>query len=50
MEELQTDLEIMKAEIEDKGTDGAASSYQLKQLEEQNSRLKEALLRYVILT
>ncbi|XP_039262421.2 dynactin subunit 1-like [Styela clava] len=45
VEELQTDLEIMKAEIEDKGSDGAASSYQLKQLEEQNARLKEALLR-----
>lgn len=44
-EELETDLEIMKAEIEDKGTDGAASSYQMKQMEEQNSRLKEALLR-----
>lgn len=29
------------------GSDGAASSYQVKQLEEQNSRLKEALVRSV---
>lgn len=27
------------------GSDGAASSYQVKQLEEQNARLKEALVR-----
>lgn len=27
------------------GSDGAASSYQLKQLEEQNARLKDALVR-----
>ncbi|XP_059821899.1 dynactin subunit 1-like isoform X2 [Hypanus sabinus] len=45
VDELTTDLEILKHEIEEKGTDGAASSYQLKQLEEQNSRLKEALVR-----
>lgn len=29
------------------GTDGAASSYHVKQLEEQNGRLKEALVRSV---
>lgn len=29
------------------GSDGAASSYHVKQLEEQNGRLKEALVRYV---
>lgn len=28
------------------GSDGAASSYQVKQLEEQNARLKEALVRW----
>lgn len=27
------------------GSDGAASSYHVKQLEEQNARLKEALVR-----
>nr|XP_018673000.1 dynactin subunit 1 isoform X2 [Ciona intestinalis] len=45
VEELQTDLEIMKAEIEESGTDGAASTYQVKQMEEQNNKLKEALVR-----
>uniref|UniRef100_V9KA34 Dynactin subunit 1 n=1 Tax=Callorhinchus milii TaxID=7868 RepID=V9KA34_CALMI len=45
VEELSLDLEILKHEIEEKGTDGAASSYQVKQLEEQNGRLKEALVR-----
>lgn len=30
---------------ENPGSDGAASSYHIKQLEEQNARLKEALVR-----
>ncbi|MGH0133321.1 UNVERIFIED_CONTAM: hypothetical protein FKN15_064816 [Acipenser sinensis] len=46
-EELTMDLEILKHEIEEKGSDGAASSYHVKQLEEQNGRLKEALVRSV---
>ncbi|XP_041710380.1 dynactin subunit 1 isoform X4 [Coregonus clupeaformis] len=45
LEELSMDLEILKHEIEEKGSDGAASSYHVKQLEEQNGRLKEALVR-----
>ncbi|XP_061699484.1 dynactin subunit 1 isoform X2 [Syngnathoides biaculeatus] len=45
VEELTVDLEILKHEIEEKGSDGAASSYHVKQLEEQNGRLKEALVR-----
>ncbi|XP_013873483.1 dynactin subunit 1 [Austrofundulus limnaeus] len=45
VDELTMDLEILKHEIETKGSDGAASSYHVKQLEEQNSRLKEALVR-----
>ncbi|CAB1351444.1 unnamed protein product [Coregonus sp. 'balchen'] len=45
LEELTMDLEIIKHEVEEKGSDGAASSYHVKQLEEQNSRLKEALVR-----
>uniref|UniRef100_A0A8C0BX10 Dynactin subunit 1 n=1 Tax=Buteo japonicus TaxID=224669 RepID=A0A8C0BX10_9AVES len=45
VEYLTMDLEILKHEIEEKGSDGAASSYQVKQLEEQNARLKEALVR-----
>uniref|UniRef100_A0AAZ3S8W3 Dynein associated protein domain-containing protein n=1 Tax=Oncorhynchus tshawytscha TaxID=74940 RepID=A0AAZ3S8W3_ONCTS len=36
---------FLKHEIEEKGSDGAASSYHVKQLEEQNGRLKEALVR-----
>ncbi|KAI7814669.1 dynactin subunit 1a [Triplophysa rosa] len=45
VEELTMDLEILKHEIEENGSDGAASSYHVKQLEEQNGRLKEALVR-----
>jgi dynactin 1 len=45
LEEVTLDLEILKNEIEQKGTDGAVSSYQLKQLEQQNERLKDALLK-----
>ncbi|XP_034019960.1 dynactin subunit 1-like isoform X1 [Thalassophryne amazonica] len=45
VEELSMDLEILRHEITEKGSDGAASSYHVKQLEEQNSRLKEALVR-----
>uniref|UniRef100_A0A7N6B1P1 Dynactin subunit 1 n=1 Tax=Anabas testudineus TaxID=64144 RepID=A0A7N6B1P1_ANATE len=54
VEELSMDLEILRHEISEKVslspislmcTDGAASSYHVKQLEEQNSRLKEALVR-----
>uniref|UniRef100_A0A8C1P2M3 Dynactin 1b n=1 Tax=Cyprinus carpio TaxID=7962 RepID=A0A8C1P2M3_CYPCA len=36
---------VFKHEMEEKGSDGAASSYHVKQLEEQNARLKEALVR-----
>ncbi|TRY59963.1 hypothetical protein DNTS_012426, partial [Danionella cerebrum] len=45
VDELTMDLEILKHEIEEKGSAGAASSFHLKQLEEQNARLKEALVR-----
>ena len=46
VEELSTDLEIMKAEMEDGGSDGStATNYQVKQLEEQNNKLKEALVK-----
>ncbi|XP_056282936.1 dynactin subunit 1 isoform X2 [Pseudoliparis swirei] len=45
VDELSMDLEILKHEIEEKGSDGAASSYHVRQLEEQNGRLKEALVR-----
>ncbi|XP_054715977.1 dynactin subunit 1-like [Uloborus diversus] len=45
LEELQIDYEIMKTEIADKGSDGTATMYQVKQLEQQNERLKEALVK-----
>lgn len=44
-------MEIMKAELES-GAGGNAdgvSSYQVKQLEQQNEKLKEALVKYVVL-
>ncbi|KFP40132.1 Dynactin subunit 1 [Chlamydotis macqueenii] len=43
VEYLTMDLEILKHEIEE--GDGSAFVYQVKQLEEQNARLKEALVR-----
>lgn len=45
LEELQIDCEIMKTEMSDKGGDGTATMYQVKQLEQQNERLKEALVK-----
>lgn len=45
LEELQLDMEIIKTEISEKGVDGAATNYQVKQLEQQNERLKEALVK-----
>ncbi|XP_077445091.1 dynactin subunit 1a isoform X2 [Stigmatopora argus] len=45
VEELSMDLEILRHDISEKGSDGAASTYHVKQLEEQNSKLKEALVR-----
>ena len=45
LEESKIDFELLKSEIEDKGVDGAANSFQIKQLEEQNQRYKEALLK-----
>jgi len=52
VEELKTDLEIMKAEIElaaeSAGGDGgasAANNYKVKQLEEQNNKLREVIIR-----
>lgn len=45
LEELQIDYEIMKTEMADKGSDGTATLYQVKQFEQQNERLKEALVK-----
>lgn len=47
-EELQLDLEILKAEVQNKGAgdqNAAANSYEFKQLESQNVRLRETLVR-----
>ncbi|XP_071947128.1 dynactin subunit 1-like isoform X2 [Antedon mediterranea] len=44
-EELTLDLELLRSEIEQGGTEGAATNYQIKQMEQQNTRLKEALVR-----
>lgn len=53
VEELSVDLEILKAEFEKMGTSSGdsdesiiASSYQMKQLEQQNLRLRDTLVRY----
>ena len=43
--ELESDLKVIKDEIKTKGTEGVASDYEYKQLEAQNTRQKEALLR-----
>lgn len=40
-------LTVLSFSVSPAGSDGAASSYHVKQLEEQNSRLKEALVRSV---
>ena len=50
-EELEADLEILKEEMASGGSGGISegNSVQLKQLELQNERLKEALIKYVIL-
>ena len=45
IEELTLDLEILRNEISESGVEGAVSNFQMKQLEQQNQRLREALVR-----
>jgi dynactin 1 len=49
IEELTLDLEIIKAEMSERAGGGtgesAVSKYELKQLEQQNSRLRDTLVR-----
>ena len=45
VEELTIDLEIIKQEISESGVEGAAANAHYKQMEQQNNRLKEALVR-----
>lgn len=44
------DLEILKTEMSGGGTatEGAANSLQVRQLEQQNSRLRETLVKWVL--
>ncbi|EDO49101.1 predicted protein, partial [Nematostella vectensis] len=46
VEELTLDLEILRSEISEGGVEGAAANAQVKQLEQQNTRLKEAIVRF----
>jgi dynactin 1 len=48
IEELTLDFELLKAEMSEKGIEGAGSSLEIKQLEQQNVRMKETLVKYVI--
>lgn len=48
IEELTLDLELLKAEMSEKGVEGGASSVEIKQLEQQNARMKETLVKCVI--
>lgn len=45
VEELTLDLEILRNEMSGQDKSGGASSYEVKQLEQQNERLKEALVK-----
>lgn len=45
VEELQLELDVLKGEIETNGVDGAAASFQLKQNEKEQERLKAALIK-----
>ena len=44
-EEMALDAQIMSEEMSDAGSEGGASAYQVKQLEQQNELLKEALVK-----
>ncbi|XP_041368819.1 dynactin subunit 1-like isoform X2 [Gigantopelta aegis] len=50
VEEITLDLEILRSEISEKGTEGVAASFEQKQLEQQNERLKDALIKLRDLT
>jgi len=45
IEELALDLELLKAEMSDKGGESVGSSLEMKQLEQQNGRMKETLVK-----
>ncbi|XP_059148678.1 dynactin subunit 1-like isoform X2 [Physella acuta] len=45
VEELTLDLELIRNEISEKGTDGVAATFEMKQMEQQNERMKDALVK-----
>ncbi|CAG5131149.1 unnamed protein product, partial [Candidula unifasciata] len=45
VEELSVDLELLRNEISTKGSDGVAATFEMKQLEQQNERMKDALVK-----
>ena len=47
IEELSLDLELLKAEMSERGVEGAGSSVEMKQLEQQNARLKDTLVKHI---
>lgn len=53
IEELTLDLEIIKAEMSERAGGGtgesSVSTYEMKQLEQQNDRLRETLVRLEIM-
>ncbi|XP_055894573.1 dynactin subunit 1-like isoform X2 [Biomphalaria glabrata] len=45
VEELTLDLELIRNEISSKGSEGVAATFELKQMEQQNERMKDALVK-----
>ncbi|XP_076437452.1 dynactin subunit 1-like isoform X2 [Babylonia areolata] len=45
MEELSLELELLRGEISEKGSEGVAATFEMKQLEQQNERMKEGLVK-----
>ncbi|KAK7109531.1 dynactin subunit 1-like isoform X4 [Littorina saxatilis] len=45
LEELTLELELLRGEISEKGSDGVAATFEMKQLEQQNERMKEGLVK-----
>lgn len=45
LEEVEVEYELLKAEVEEHGMDGAADTFQNKQVEEENIKLKNAVIQ-----
>ncbi|KAL8613299.1 hypothetical protein ACOMHN_052539 [Nucella lapillus] len=45
LEEMTLELELLRGEISEKGSDGVAATFEMKQLEQQNERMKEGLVK-----